>query len=95
MLAAGFAGLMQKMLCMKLNEPQMAIVASHVSMESTDMVRKYARRDMSSATDAEQREFMDDFCRMAARTARRMKLRSMTEERIREAMETMNKETVN
>ena len=95
MLAAGFAGLMQKMLCMELNEPQMAIVASHVSMESTDMVRKYARRDMSSATDAEQREFMDDFVRMAARTARRMKLRSMTEERIRETMKTLNKEIIN
>jgi hypothetical protein len=95
MLAMSFAGLMERMLNMELNEPQRAIVASHVGMESADMVSKYARRDMSAATDAEQREFMDDFCRMAARTARRMKLRSMTEERIREAMETINKETVN
>ena len=87
MLGTGFTGLMQKMLGMELNEPQLAVVASYVSMESTDMVRKYARRDMSSATDAEQREFMDDFVRMAARTARRMKLRSMTEERIREAVD--------
>lgn len=95
MLAMSFAGLMERMLNMELNEPQRAIVASQVGMESADMVSKYARRDMSAATDADQREFMDDFCRMAARTARRMKLRSMTEERIREAMETMNKETIN
>ena len=95
MLAMSFAGLMERMLNMELNEPQRAIVASQVGMESADMVSKYARRDMSAATAEEQREFMDDFCRMAARTARRMKLRSMTEERIREAMETMNKETIN
>lgn len=95
MLAMSFAGLMERMLNMELNEPQRAIVASQVGMESANMVSKYARRDMSAATAEEQREFMDDFCRMAARTARRMKLRSMTEERIREAMETMNKETIN
>ena len=82
MLAMGYAGTMEKMLQMKLNEPQCAIVASYVSMESGEMVKKYARRDMSQATDAEQREFMDDFVRMSARVARRMKLRSMTEERI-------------
>jgi hypothetical protein len=39
---------------------------------------------MSKATDAEQQEFMDDFTKMSARVARRMKLRSMTEERIRQ-----------
>ena len=83
-LAMGYVGLMQKMLDMELNEPQVAVVSSYVSMECDDMVRKYARRDMSQATDAEQREFMDDFIRMSARVARRMKLRSMTEERIRE-----------
>ena len=82
MLAMGYAGTMEKMLQMKLNEPQCAVVASYVSMESHEMVSKYARRDMSQATDAEQREFMDDFIRMSARVARRMKLRSMTEERI-------------
>lgn len=81
-LAMGFAGTVEKMLNIKLNEPQMAIVASYVSQESAEMVRKYARRDFSEATDAEQREFMDDFAQMAARTARRMKLHSMTKERI-------------
>lgn len=84
MLAMGYAGTLEKMLHLKLNEPQMAIVASFVSMESGEMVRKYARRDMSKATDAEQQEFMDDFTKMSARVARRMKLRSMTEERIRQ-----------
>lgn len=81
LLAMGYTGLMQKMLNMELNEPQMAVIATYVSMESADMVRKYARRDLSTAA-ADQREFMDDFIKMAARTARRMKLRSMTEERI-------------
>lgn len=84
MLAMGYAGTMEKMLDLKLNEPQAAIVASFVSMESQEMIAKYARRDMSKATDAEQQEFMDDFVKMSARVARRMKLRSMTEERIRQ-----------
>lgn len=85
-LAMGYVGLMQKMLDMELNEPQVAVVASYVSMECGDMVKKYARRDMSQATDAEQQEFNDDFISMSARIARRMKLRSMTEERIRETV---------
>lgn len=89
-LAMGYVGLMQKMLDMELNEPQMAIVATYVNMECEEMVRKYARRDMSQATDAEQQEFMDDFARMSARIARRMKLRSMTEERIRETVYAMS-----
>lgn len=84
MLAMSFAGTMEKMLNLKLDEPQMAIIASYVSMECQDMVRKYARRDFSEATDAEQQEFEADFVKMAARVARRMKLRSMTEERIRQ-----------
>jgi len=91
-LAMGYVGLMQKMLDMELNEPQVAIVASFVSMECGDMVEKYARRDMSQATDAEQQEFTDDFARMSARVARRMRLRSMTEERIRETVEKMKNE---
>lgn len=91
-LAMGYVGLMQKMLDMELNEAQAAVVASYVSMECGDMVRKYARRDMSQATDAEQQAFMDDFIRMSARIARRMKLRSMTEERIRETVEKMKSE---
>ena len=90
-LAMGYAGLMQKMLDMELNEPQVAIVASYVSMECGDMVEKYARRDMSQATDAEQQEFMDDFARMSARVARRMRLRSMTEERIRETVAALSR----
>jgi hypothetical protein len=85
-LTMGYVGLMQKMLDMELNEPQVAIVASFVSMECGDMVEKYARRDMSQATDAEQQEFTDDFARMSARVARRIRLRSMTEERIRETV---------
>ncbi len=89
LLAMSFVGLMQKMLNMELYEPQATIVASYVSMESADMVRKYARRDMSKATAAEQQEFNSDFAQMAARTARRMKLRSMTEERIRNALSEM------
>lgn len=91
-LAVAYAGLMQKMLDMELNEAQSAIVASYVSMECGDMVEKYARRDMSQATDAEQQEFNDDFIRMSARVARRMWLRSMTEERIRETVEKMKNE---
>ncbi len=91
-LAMGYVGLMQKMLDMKLNEAQVAVVASYVSMECGDMVEKYARRDMSQATDTEQQEFNDDFIRMSARVARRMHLRSMTEERIRDAVEKMKKE---
>ena len=91
MLATSFVGLTEKMLNMKLNEPQAAITASYVSMESADLVRKYARRNMSEATATEQQDFMDDFCRMAARTARLMKLRSMTEERIRDTMNAMSK----
>lgn len=86
MLAMSFAGTMEKMLNLKLNEPQMAIIASYVSMECQDMVRKYARRDFSKATDAEQQEFEADFVKMSARVARRMKLRSMTEERIRQSV---------
>jgi len=85
-LAMGYVGLMQQMLSMELNEPQVAVVASYVSMECGDMVKKYARRDMSQATDQEQQEFKDDFIRLSARVARRMRLRSMTEERIREAV---------
>ena len=85
-LAMGYVGLMQKMLNMEFNEAQVAVVASYVSMECGDMVKKYARRDMSQATDAEQQEFNDDFISMSARIARRMKLRSMTEERIRETV---------
>jgi hypothetical protein len=91
-LAMGYVGLMQKMLDMKLNEPQMAVVASYVSMECGDMVKKYARRDMSLASDAELLEFMDGFISMSARIARRMHLRSMTEERIRETVEKMKNE---
>jgi hypothetical protein len=91
-LTMGYVGLMQKMLDMELNEPQVAVVASYVSMECGDMVEKYARRDMSQATDAEQQEFTDDFISMSARIARRMKLRSMTEERIRETVEKMKSE---
>lgn len=91
-LAMGYVGLMQQMLSMELNEPQVAVVASYVSMECGDMVKKYARRDMSQATDQEQQEFKDDFIRMSARVARRMRLRSMTEERIREAVEKMKNE---
>lgn len=91
-LAMGYVGLMQKMLDMKLNEAQVAVVASYVSMECGDMVRKYARRDVSQATDAEQQAFMDDFIRMSARVARRMRLRSMTEERIRKTVEKMKNE---
>jgi hypothetical protein len=85
-IAMGYVGLMQKMLDMELNEPHVAVVASYVSMECGDMVEKYARRDMSQTTDAEQQEFNDDFISMSARVSRRMKLRSMTEERIREAV---------
>ena len=85
-LTMGYVGLMQKMLDMELNEAQASIVASFVSMECGDMVEKYARRDMSQATDAEQQEFTDDFARMSARVARRMRLHSMTEERIRETV---------
>lgn len=85
-LALAYAGLMQQMLSMKVNGPQMAVVASYVNMECEEMVRKYARRDFSEATDQEQQEFMDGFIRMSARVARRMHLRSMTEERIRETV---------
>lgn len=92
MMSMACAGLMEKMLDVELNEAQSAIVASYVSMECGDMVRKYARRDMSQATDAEQQEFTDDFIRMSARVARRIRLRSMTEERIRETMEKMKNE---
>lgn len=88
-LTMGYVGLMQKMLDMELNEPQSAIVASFVSMECGDMVKKYARRDMSQATDAEQQEFNDDFISMSARVARRMQLRSMNKERIRETVVTL------
>lgn len=91
-LTMGYIGLMEKMLGMELNDAQSAIVASYVSMECGDMVKKYARRDMSQTTDAEQQEFNDDFIRMSARVARRMKLRSMTEERIREVVEKMKNE---
>ena len=94
-LAVSFAGLMQTMLHMELNKPQMDVVTSFVGMECADMVRKYARRDMSEATDAEQQEFNSDFIKMAARTARHMKLRSMTEERIRETLRTLNKTECN
>ena len=90
-----FVALMQEMLNMELSGPQASIVSSYVSMESDDMVAKYARRDMSKATAAEQRKFADDFCKMAARAARRMKLRSMTEERIRETMDRMNANQTN
>ena len=90
-LAMGYVGLMQKMLDMELNEPQIAIVATYVNMECEEMVRKYARRDFSEATDQEQQEFNDDFIRMSARIARRMKLRSMTEERIREKVNALSK----
>ena len=90
-LALGFVGLMEKMLDMELNEAQVAVITPFVSMECGDIVEKYARRDMSQATDAEQQEFTDDFIRMAARTARRMKLRSMTEERIREKVNALSK----
>ena len=83
-LGMGYAGLIEKMLNIKLNVPQLAIIASYVSMESQEMIRKYARRDMSKTSDAEQQEFMDDFTKMSARVARRMKLRSMTEERIKQ-----------
>lgn len=92
MMSMAYVGLMQKMLDMKLNEAQVAVVASYVSMECGDMVRKYARRDMSQATDAEQQEFTDDFIRMSARVGRRIRLRSMTEERIRETVEKMKNE---
>jgi hypothetical protein len=91
-LTMDYVGLMQKMLDIELNEPQMAIIAPFVSMECGDMVEKYARRDMSQATDQEQQEFKDDFASMSARVARRMKLRSMTEERIRETVEKMKNE---
>ena len=91
-LTMGYVGLMQKMLGMEINEAQASIVASFVSMECGDMVKKYARRDTSQATDAEQQEFMDGFIRMSVRIARRMRLRSMTEERIRETVEKMKKE---
>ena len=94
MLAMSFAGTMEKMLNLKLDEPQMAIIASYVSMECQDMVRKYARRDFSEATDAEQQEFEADFVKMAARVARRMKLRSMTEERIRQFVGDLMKDSV-
>lgn len=90
-LTMGYVGLMQKMLDMELNELHAAVVASYVSMECGDMVKKYARRDMSQATDAEQQEFMDDFARMSARIARRMHLRSMTEERIRETVAALSR----
>jgi hypothetical protein len=91
-LTMGYVGLMEKMLGMEINEAQVAVIAPFVSMECGDMVRKYARRDMSQTTDAEQQEFNDDFIRMSARVARRMKLRSMTEERIREVVEKMKNE---
>lgn len=91
-LTMGYVGLMQKILDIELNEPQMAIISPFVSMECGDMVEKYARRDMSQATDQEQQEFKDDFASMSARVARRMKLRSMTEERIRETVEKMKNE---
>ena len=93
-LAMGYVGLMQQMLSMELNEPQVAVVASYVSMECGNMVEKYARRDMSQATDQEQQEFKDDFIRLSARVARRMRLRSMTEERIREAVAALNQDKV-
>ena len=89
-LAMGYVGLMQKMLDMELNEAQASIVASYVSMECQEIVAKYARRDMSQASDAEQQEFTDDFIRMSARVARRMQLRSMTEERIRETFNALS-----
>ena len=92
-LTIGYAGLMQKMLGMELNEPQVAVVASYVSMECGDMVEKYAHRDMSQATDAEQQEFTDDLARMSARIARRMHLRSMTEERIRETLAALSRKS--
>ena len=89
MLGMSYVGLMEKMLHMKLNEPQMAIAASYVSMECGDMIKKYARRDFSTASEAEQQEFEADFAKMAACVARRMKLRSMTEERIAQCMADM------
>lgn len=91
-LTMGYIGLMEKMLGMEINEAQVAVIAPIVSMECGDMVEKYARRDMSQTTDAEQQEFNDDFIRMSARVALRMKLRSMTEERIRETVEKMKNE---
>ena len=90
-LTMSYVGLMCKMLDMKINEAQASIVASFVSMECGDMVKKYARRDKSQATDAEQQEFTDDFISMSARVARRMHLRSMTEERIRETVYAMSR----
>lgn len=85
-LTMGYIGLMEKMLGMEINEAQVAVIAPFVSKECGDMVEKYARRDMSQTTDAEQQEFNDDFIRMSARVSHRMKLRSMTEERIRETV---------
>lgn len=91
-LTMGYIGLMEKMLGMEINEAQVAVIAPLVSMECGDMVEKYARRDMSQTTNAEQQEFNDDFIRMSARVARRMKLRSMAEGRIRETVEKMKNE---
>jgi len=90
-LALGYVALVLKMADMELNEAQVAVIATFVSMECGDMVEKYARRDFSEATDQEQQEFNDDFIRMSARVARRMHLRSMTEERIREVVNGMFK----
>lgn len=95
LLSLSFVELLQKMLNMKLNEAQSAIASSYVVMESADMVRKYARYDWSAASGFEQQEFNNDFIQMAVRTARRMKLRSMTEERIRETLRTMSKAELN
>lgn len=90
-LTMSYVGLMCKMLGMKINEAQASIVATFVSMECGDIVKKYARRDKSQATDAEQQEFTDDFISMSARVARRMRLRSMTEERIRETFAALSR----
>lgn len=89
-LSASVAGLIEEMLGIELSEPQTVIVTSYVGMEAGDMVRKYARRDTPGATDTEQQEFTNDFIQLAARTARRMDLRSMTEERIRETITRLN-----
>jgi len=95
LLAVSYVEVMQRMLHMTLNEPQVAIAASFVSMENGEMVRKYARRDFSKASEAEQQEFETDFAKMAARVARRMKLRSMTEERIAKCISDMLAERKN
>ena len=77
-----FVRMLEDMLRLTVSQEQHAVIGQVTGECSFDFVRKYVGFDQRTATDAENQVFADDLTDVLAKCARKLKLRSMTKERI-------------